>query len=79
MFTNTLQNKNKFHSLNVKNQLVDLSAYSLSEIIDYISDDKKRIQITSNARKEVENHYNKNNVMKKWYDMINKIVNKQIT
>ena len=37
MFTDTLQNKNKFHSLNVKNQLIDLSGYSLSELIDYIS------------------------------------------
>ena len=37
MFTDTLQNKNKFHLLNVKNQLVDLSACSLSEVIDYIS------------------------------------------
>ena len=36
MFKDTLENKDQFHSLNIENQLVDLSKHNSNEIINYI-------------------------------------------
>ena len=36
MFKDTLENKDQFHSLNISNQLVDLSKHKSNEIIHYI-------------------------------------------
>ena len=36
MFKDTLENKDQFHSLNISNQLVDLSKHKSNEIINYI-------------------------------------------
>ena len=36
MFKDTLENKDQFHSLNIDNQLVDLSKHKSNEIINYI-------------------------------------------
>ena len=46
----------------------------VSNIYDYLSDDKKRLEISSNARNMIENNFNREIVIKQWYHLIDKIV-----
>ena len=46
----------------------------VSNIYDYLSDDKKRLEISSNARNMIENNFNREIVIKQWHHLIDKIV-----
>ena len=46
----------------------------VSNIYDYLSDDKKRLENSSNARNMIENNFNREIVIKQWHHLIDKIV-----
>tara|TARA_B100000315_G_C14412210_1_gene511523 strand:- start:26 stop:901 length:876 start_codon:yes stop_codon:yes gene_type:complete len=51
----------------------DISSMA-SNILQYLSDDEKRINIASNARNMIENNFNRDTIINKWYQLIDNII-----
>ena len=46
----------------------------VSNILHYLSNDEKRINISSNARNMIENNFNRDTIIKQWYQLIDNII-----
>jgi len=46
----------------------------VKEIVDYLTNEDKRLNITQNARIQVEKNYSEINVIIKWYSLIDSIL-----
>ena len=57
-------------------KLVNCSDVSgmVKEIVDYLTNEDKRLNITQNARIQVEKNYSEINVIIKWYSLIDSIL-----
>ena len=51
----------------------DISSMA-SNILQYLSDDEKRINIASNARNMIENNFNRDTIINQWYQIIDHII-----